>query len=49
LDVLVVFIYPWATRVRQLGYGAFWAIMVFMGIILVGYLYAWKKGALEWK
>ncbi|MDD5189698.1 MAG: NADH-quinone oxidoreductase subunit A [Dehalococcoidales bacterium] len=48
LDVLVVFIYPWATQIRQLGYSGLFVIAAFMGIVLVGYLYAWKKGALEW-
>jgi NADH-quinone oxidoreductase subunit A len=49
LDVLVIFIYPIAIRLRMLGYSALVAISIFIAIILVGYLYAWKKKVLEWK
>ncbi len=49
LDVLVIFIYPWAVDLRKLGVPAFIAIVVFIFIVLVGYFYAWKKKALEWK
>ena len=49
LDVLVIFLYPWATQIRQLGYSGLFVILFFFGVVLVGYLYAWKKGALEWK
>ena len=49
LDVLVVFLYPWAVHVRQLGLISFFTVLIFVGIILIGYIYAWKKKALEWK
>lgn len=49
LDVLVVFIYPLVIQLRSLGYSALIAIVVFIAIILVGYVYAWKKQVLEWK
>ena len=49
LDVLVVFLYPWATGLRKLGYFGLVAILVFIVIIVIGYLYAWKKKVLEWK
>lgn len=49
LDVLVVFVYPWATGLRQLGYFGLVAIVVFILLIMVGYIYAWKKKVLEWK
>ena len=49
LDVLVVFLYPWAVGLRQLGYPGFIAILVLVLVIVVGYLYAWRKKALEWK
>jgi NADH-quinone oxidoreductase subunit A len=49
LDVLVVFIYPLVIQLRSLGYSALIAIVVFIAIILVGYIYAWKKQVLEWK
>jgi NADH-quinone oxidoreductase subunit A len=49
LDVLVIFIYPWAVELRNLGLSAWAGILVFVAIVLVGYIYAWKKRALEWK
>jgi NADH-quinone oxidoreductase subunit A len=49
LDVLVVFIYPLVIQLRSLGYSALIAIVVFIAIVLVGYIYAWKKQVLEWK
>ncbi len=48
-DVEAVFLYPWAVAYRQLGLYAFTEMVVFIGILLVGYAYAWKKRALEWK
>ena len=49
LDILVVFLYPWAVEIRQLGTFGFTGVLVFIGIIIVGYLYAWRKKVLEWK
>src|SRR5512139_441704 len=49
LDVLVVFLYPLAVGLRQVGYFGLVALVVFIAIIIVGYLYAWKKKVLEWK
>ncbi len=49
LDVMVVFLYPWAVDLRRLGYFGLIIILVFIFIIGVGYMYAWKKKALEWK
>jgi NADH-quinone oxidoreductase subunit A len=49
LDVMVVFLYPWAAGLRQLGYFGLVAILVFIALIVIGYLYAWKKKVLEWK
>ena len=49
LDVLVLFIYPWAVGLRQLGFMGLAVILVFIALIFVGYLYAWKKKVLEWK
>ncbi len=49
LDVLVVFIYPWAVGLRQLGYHGLIIILIFIFIIVVGYIYAWRKRVLEWK
>ena len=47
-DVETVFIYPWALSFRQLGTFAFIEMFVFIVILLVGFWYAWKEGALEW-
>ena len=49
VDVIVVFLYPWAADLRSLGLFAFVTILVFMAIIVVGIIYAWKKKVLEWK
>lgn len=49
LDVIVVFLYPWAVELRQLGVGALVSVLVFLAIIAVGYLYVWKKGVLRWQ
>ena len=49
LDVLVVFLYPWAVNLRQLGVPGFIAVLIVIFIVLIGYIYAWKKKVLEWK
>ena len=49
LDVLVVFLYPWAVVFRQLGVFGFVEMMIFVFILLVGFIYVWRKGALEWE
>ena len=49
LDVLVVFLYPWAVNLRALGGASLVAVLILVAIILVGYVYAWKKKVLEWK
>ena len=49
LDVLTIFLYPWAVNLKGLGLLGLVAVGVFFVILLVGYLYAWRKGALEWK
>ena len=49
LDVLTVFLYPWAVNLKGLGLLGFIAVFAFFVIIMVGYVYAWLKGALEWK
>jgi len=51
-DIELVFFYPWAVVYRQylsLGSFIFWEMLLFIGLLLVGYVYAWKKGALEWE
>jgi len=49
LDVLVVFLYPWAVDLRQLGSFGFIGVIILIFIVLVGYVYAWRKKVLEWK
>ncbi len=48
-DVETVFLYPWAVRVQQLGSQGLLSIAVFLGVLVLGLVYAWRKGALEWK
>lgn len=48
-DVEVLFLVPWAIVFKELGVAAFVEMMIFIGILLSGLLYAWKKGALEWQ
>lgn len=48
-DIEVVFFLPWAVVFRQLGLFGLIEMVIFIVILLVGYLYAWKKGALEWE
>jgi NADH-quinone oxidoreductase subunit A len=49
LDVLVVFLYPWAVELRGLGLFGLIGVGIFIFIIIIGYIYAWKKKVLEWK
>jgi NADH-quinone oxidoreductase subunit A len=49
LDILVLFLYPWAVASRKLGYAGLAVIAVFILLVLIGYFYAWKKKVLEWK
>ena len=47
-DLEVVFLYPWAVQYDKLGLFGLLEMVVFVAILLIGYFYAWKKGALEW-
>jgi NADH-quinone oxidoreductase subunit A len=49
MDVLAVFLYPWAASLGELGVTGFFVIAFFLLIVTVGYVYAWKKKALEWQ
>jgi NADH-quinone oxidoreductase subunit A len=49
LDVLVVFLYPWAVDLKELGYAGLVGVLVLLFVVVVGYLYAWRKKVLEWK
>ena len=46
-DLEAAFLYPWALVFRSGGWGLFWAVLVFVALILVGYAYVWKKGGLD--
>ena len=48
-DVETVFLFPWGVRVRELGGDGLISIAVFFGLLVLGLVYAWRKGALEWK
>jgi NADH-quinone oxidoreductase subunit A len=52
-DLEVAFLFPWAVALMKLphavGQYAFWSMMVFLGVLTVGFIYEWKKGALEWE
>ena len=47
-DVETIFLFPWAVRYRELALFGFVEMLIFLGILLVGFAYAWRKGALEW-
>jgi len=47
-DVEAVFVYPWAVNLATLGWPAMVTMLVFMATLIVGFVYVWKKGALEW-
>ena len=47
-DVEAVFLYPWAILIRDLKMFGFWEMMTYVAIILVGFIYVWKKGVLDW-
>lgn len=48
-DLETAFLFPWAVSLRDIGSFGFYAMMVFLGVLVVGFIYEWKKGALEWE
>ena len=48
-DLEVAFLCPWAVALGDLGLFGFWSMVVFLGILTVGFIYEWRKGALEWE
>ena len=48
-DALAVFVIPWAVVIRSSGLGAFWVMAAFVAILMLGWLYAYREGVLEWK
>src|SRR6516165_62722 len=47
-DLEVAFLFPWAVAFKQVGAFGFWSMMVFLAVLTVGFIYEWRKGALEW-
>ena len=48
-DLEVAFLFPWATSLKTIGLFGFWSMMIFLLVLTVGFIYEWKKGALEWE
>jgi NADH-quinone oxidoreductase subunit A len=48
-DLEIAFLFPWAVALKDVGLVGFWSVMVFLGILVVGFIYEWKKGALDWE
>ena len=48
-DLEIAFLFPWAVALKKIGFAGFVAMMVFLGILTVGFIYEWKKGALDWE
>ena len=47
-DLEVAFLFPWTVAFKDVGMLGFWSMMVFLGVLTIGFVYEWKKGALEW-
>ncbi len=48
-DLEVAFLFPWAVSLGNIGLFGFWSMMMFLGVLTIGFIYEWKKGALEWE
>ena len=48
-DLEIAFLFPWAISLGKIGMFGFWSMMSFLGILTVGFIYEWKKGALDWE
>jgi len=48
-DLEIAFLFPWAVTLGKIGLFGFWSMMVFLGVLTVGFIYEWKKGGLEWE
>jgi len=47
-DLEIAFLFPWAAAFRDIGLFGFWSMIVFLAVLTIGFIYEWKKGALEW-
>ena len=48
-DLEVAFLFPWAVSLGDIGLFGFWSMVLFLGVLTVGFIYEWRKGALEWE
>jgi NADH-quinone oxidoreductase subunit A len=48
-DLEVAFLFPWAVSLGNIGLLGFWSMMIFLGVLTIGFVYEWRKGALEWE
>ena len=48
-DLEVAFLFPWAVSLGRIGLAGFWSMILFLGVLTVGFIYEWSKGALEWE
>ena len=48
-DLEIAFLFPWAISLGGIGVTGFWSMMFFLGVLTIGFIYEWKKGALEWE
>ena len=48
-DLEIAFLFPWATVINDIGFAGFLSMMIFLAILVVGFIYEWMKGALEWE
>jgi NADH-quinone oxidoreductase subunit A len=48
-DLEIAFLFPWAVVLDKIGWFGFWAMGLFLGLLVIGFIYEWKKGALEWE
>jgi len=48
-DLEIAFLFPWAVSLGNIGLFGFWSMMIFLGVLTIGFIYEWKKGALEWE
>lgn len=48
-DLEIAFLFPWSVVLKDIGLFGFWAMFVFLAILVIGFIYEWKKGALEWE
>ncbi len=48
-DLEIAFLFPWAISLGKIGVFGFWSMMLFLGVLTIGFIYEWRKGALEWE